>query len=196
MHPARRCYYLNCWILLFMRVNLWKNLSKSNDLNLTEKFNTSFRYPNDLCSLDNSFFHTYIKNIYPKELILLQSNDDKATFLDLDVQINNLHCTIKIYDKRYDFDFNIVNFPQLDGDVPSSPTYGTCNRVEDFNERNSRMSRKLLKQGLLYHKLRKTFAKFYNRHFYLVKQFNLINLIEGVYRIHISMGISSKRLKK
>jgi len=60
------------------------------------------------------------------------------------------------------------------------------------------MSRKLLKQGFLYHKLRKTFGKFYNRHFDLVKQFNssLINLIEGVYRIHISMGISSKRLKK
>jgi len=156
-------------------------------------------------------FHTYIKYIYPNELILLQSNnsDDKATFLDLAVQINNLHCIIKIYDKRDDFDFNIVTFPQLDGDVPSSPSYGTylsqlirfarvCNRVEDFNERNSFMSCKLLKQGFLYHKLRKTFGKFYNRHFDLVKQFHssLINLIEGVYRIHFSMGISSKRLKK
>jgi len=174
-------------------------------------FYTSFRYLDDLCSLDNSLFHTYIKNIYPKELILLQSNnsDDKATFLDLDVQINNLHCTLKIYDKRDDFDFNIVIFPQLDGDVPSSPSYGIylsqlirfarlCNRVDDFHEQNSIMSRKLLKQGFLYHKLRKAFGKFYNRHFDLVKQFNssLNNLIEGVYRIHISMGISSKRLKK
>jgi len=64
---------------------------------------------------------------------------------------------------RYDFDFNIVNFPQLDGNVPSSRSYGTylsqlirfarvCNRVEDLNERNSIMSRKLLKQGFLYHK--------------------------------------------
>jgi len=80
---------------------------------LIKKFNTSFRYLDDLCSLDNSLFHTCIKNIYPKELILLQSNnsDNKATFLDLDVQINNLHCAIKMYDKRDDFDFNIVNFP-------------------------------------------------------------------------------------
>jgi len=56
-----------------------------------------------------------------------------------------------------------------------------CTRVEDFNERNSIMSRKLLKQGFLYHKLRKTFGKFYNRHFDLVKQFisSLIKLIEG-----------------
>jgi len=145
--------FLFCYESEFM-----KSLSKSNDLNLIEKFNTSFRYLDDLCSLDNSLFHTYIKNIYPKELILLQSNnsDDKATLSDIDVQINNLHCTIKIYDKRDDFDFNIVNFPPLDGDIPSSPSYGTylsqlirfarvCTRVEDFNERNSIMSRKLFK---------------------------------------------------
>ena len=114
--------FLFCYESEFM-----KNLSKSNDLNLIEKFNTSFRYLDDLCSLDNSLFHTYIKNIYPKELILLQSNnsDDKATFLELDVQINNLHCTIKIYDKRDDFDFNIVNFLHLDGNIPQSPSYGT-----------------------------------------------------------------------
>jgi len=70
--------------------------------------------------------------------------------------------------------------------------------VEDFNERNYIMSRKLLKQAFLYHKLRKTFGKFYNRHFDLVEPFNssLINLIEGVYRIHISMEITSKRLKR
>ena len=30
----------------------------------------------------------------------------------------------KIYDKRYDFDFEIVNFPFLDGDVPRSTSYG------------------------------------------------------------------------
>ena len=30
----------------------------------------------------------------------------------------------KIYDKRDDFDFDIVNFPFLDGDVPRSTSYG------------------------------------------------------------------------
>ena len=30
---------------------------------------------------------------------------------------------VKIYDKRDDFDFDIVNFPFLDGDVPR-PSYG------------------------------------------------------------------------
>ena len=30
----------------------------------------------------------------------------------------------KIYDKRDDFDFDIVNFPFLDGDVPRRALYG------------------------------------------------------------------------
>jgi len=38
-----------------------KNLSKSNDLNLIKKFNTSFRYLDDLCSLDNSLFILTLK---------------------------------------------------------------------------------------------------------------------------------------
>jgi len=52
-----------------------------------------------------------------------------------------------------DFDFDIVNFPSLDGDIPISPSYWTylsqlirfarvCNMVDDFNDRNSIISRK------------------------------------------------------
>jgi len=139
-------------------------------------------------------FQTNITNIYPKELNLLQSNnsDDNATFLNLDIQIHNIHCTIKIYDKKDDFNFDIVSFPCLDGDVLLSPSYGTymyqsqlirfarvCNKVKYFNDRNFIISRKVLKQGFLYHKIRKTFAECYNRHFDLVKNSALINLIEG-----------------
>jgi len=60
------------------------------------------------------------------------------------------------------------------------------------------MSRKLLKQGFLYHKLRKRFAKFYNRHFDLVKQFNssLINLIEGGISHPHFCGDFLKKIKK
>ena len=35
-----------------------------------------------------------------------------------------MHQCCKIYDKRDDFNFEIVNFPFLDGDVPRSPSYG------------------------------------------------------------------------
>ena len=68
------------------------------------------------------------------------------------------------------FLFEIVNFPFLDGDVPRSPTYGVyisqlisfarvCSNVEDFINRNSFLTAKLLKQGYRYHKIRKAFSK-------------------------------------
>ena len=45
-------------------------------------------------------------------------------FLDLHLSISNDIVSTKIYDKRDDFDFEIVNFPFLDGDVPRSTSYG------------------------------------------------------------------------
>ena len=44
--------------------------------------------------------------------------------------------------------------------------------VADFNTRNKILTAKLLKQGYRYHKLRKTFSKFYQHHYDLVSKFN------------------------
>ena len=72
---------------------------------------------------------------------------DHAHLLFLDLSITNGIVSSKIYDKRDDFNFEIVNFPFLDGDVPRSPSYGVyisqrirfarvCSNVVDFNNRN------------------------------------------------------------
>ena len=45
--------------------------------------------------------------------------------------------------------------------------------VVDFNARNKSLTAKLLPQGYRYHKLRKTFSKFYRRHYELVSKFNV-----------------------
>ena len=45
--------------------------------------------------------------------------------------------------------------------------------VADFNARNKSLTSKLLQQGYRYHKLRKTFSKFYRRHYELVSKFNV-----------------------
>ena len=62
---------------------------------------------------------------YPPELQLNKANtsDTEAPFLDLYLSISNGFVSSKIYDKRDDFDFDIVNFPFLDGDVPHSTSY-------------------------------------------------------------------------
>ena len=70
--------------------------------------------------------------------------------------ISNDIVSTKIYDKRDDFDFEIVNFPFLDGDVPRSTSYGVyisqlirfaraSSYVTDFNTRNKLLTHKLLK---------------------------------------------------
>ena len=84
---------------------------------------------------------------------------------------------LKIYDKRDDFD--IVNFPFLDVDVPRSATYGVYiyqlirfarffSHVDDFNTLNKVLTAKLIRQGYRYNKIRKAFSKFYRRHFDIV----------------------------
>ena len=44
--------------------------------------------------------------------------------MDLHLSISNGFVSSKIYDKLDDFDFDIVNFPFLDDDVPRRPSYG------------------------------------------------------------------------
>ena len=83
---------------------------------------------------------------------------------NLNLSIANGIVSSKIYDKQDDFNFEIVNFPFLGGDVPRSPSYGVyisqlicfarvCSNVDDFNNRNSFLTVKLLKQGYRYHKI-------------------------------------------
>ena len=65
-----------------------------------------------------------VNQIYPPELQLNKANtsDTENPFLDLHLSISNSFVSSKIYDKRDDFDFDIVNF--LAGDVPRRPSYG------------------------------------------------------------------------
>ena len=67
-----------------------------------------------------------VGQIYPSgpQLNKANSSDTEASFLDLNLSITNGIVSSKIYDKRDDFNFEIVNFPFLDGDVPPSPSYG------------------------------------------------------------------------
>ena len=61
-----------------------------------------------------------VGQIYPTELQLNKANssDTEALFLDLNLSITNGIVSSKFYDNRDDFNFEIVNFPFLDGDIP------------------------------------------------------------------------------
>ena len=127
-----------------------------------------------------------VKQIYPPELQLNKANnaDTEASFLDLPLSIADGIVSSKIYDKPDDFDFIIVQFPFLDGDVPRRASYGVnisqlirfarvCNHVADYNAQNKCLTAKLLQQGYRYHKHRKTISKFYRRLYELISKFNV-----------------------
>ena len=125
------------------------SLSEDNQNDVTEAFNSTSRYLDDLLNIHNHFFDSIVYRIYPSELQLNQANvsDAEASFLDLHLSISDGFVKTKIYDKRDDFDFDIVHFPFRDGDVPRSASCGVyisqvirfarvSSPVDDFNTRN------------------------------------------------------------
>ena len=92
-------------------------------------------------------------------------SDTEASFLDLHLSISDGFAKTNIYDKRDDFDFDIVNFPFLHGNVPGSTSYGVyifqliqtarvSSHVDDFNTHNEILT------AYRYHKSCKAFSKF------------------------------------
>ena len=103
-----------------------KDLSNDNQADIIKVFNSTSRYLDDLLNIDNHYFEGMVNQIYPPELQLNKAYtlDIEAPFLDLHLSIANGFVSSKIYDKRDDSDFDKVNFPFLDGDVPRRPSYG------------------------------------------------------------------------
>ena len=91
---------------------------------------------------------------------------------------------VKLYDKRDDFNFSIVNFPFLCGNIPQSPAYGVyisqliryaraSSLYSDFLFRSQQLTSKILKQGYTRNKLITAFKKCYGRHSVIVGKFNI-----------------------
>ena len=81
----------------------------------------------------------------------------------------------KLYDKRDDLEFRIVNFPYICSNIPESPGYGVyvwqlirynraCSSYGNFIDRGRILTRKLVDQGYTLEKLKIYFRKFYGRY--------------------------------
>ena len=167
--------------------NLMDSLNHANEADALEAFNSPSRYLNKLLNIDNPYVEGMVNQINPSELQLNKASisDTEAPFLDLHRYVANGFVSSKIYDKCDDFDFDIVNYPFLDGEVPRRASYGVynsrlmrfarvCNHVTNFNARNKCLTARLLQQGYRYHKLRKTFLKFYRRHYESISKYNVV----------------------
>jgi len=106
-----------------------------------------------------------------------------ALYLDLHLEIDNRRrLSTKLYDKRDDFTFPIVNFPFLCGNIPAAPAYGVyisqlvrysraCGVYRDFLDKARLLTDKLMRQGYVANRLKSSLLKFYGRHHDLVDRY-------------------------
>ena len=90
-------------------------------------FNLTLRYIDDVLSINNCYFHTYVDSIYPSELEIKDTTESASSVSYFDILLGidiDGNLTTKLHDKRDDFNFSIVNFPYLCSNIPSSAAYG------------------------------------------------------------------------
>ena len=154
---------------------------------LASRFNFTYRYIDDVLSIDNPELENYLSQMYPVELEIKgrTESNTSASYIDLPLPIGiggQLHTSI--YDKHDDLNFHITNFPFLISNIPSSPAYGVfisqliqyhieyaraSSSYGCFILRATRLSYKVLKQGFVRERLKSLLRKFYSRHGYLIK---------------------------
>ena len=94
---------------------------------LASQFNFTYRYIDDVLSINNPDFQNYLGQMYPAklEIIDMTERNISASYLDCLLLIGRdgqLHASL--YDKLDDFNFHITNFPFLSSNIPYSPAYG------------------------------------------------------------------------
>ena len=111
-------------------------------------------------------------------LIILESYLDLTFTIEKDGRLST-----KLYDKRDDFDFHIVNFPFLSSNIPSGPSYGVCisqliryarccSCYDDFRHRHEMVVERLVCQGYRYQCLRNSFKTFYGKYQDLIVKYH------------------------
>ena len=159
-------------LFLYSYEHEWMMKMKKTNPQLARQFNRSARYIDDLLTINNDgHMKKYMKDMYPAELELKHENsknDKSASYLDLQLDVLDGEIVTSLYDKRDDFPFKIVNFPDLSGNIPQDGSYGVfiaqtlryakaCAKYTDFITRTLMLKTQLIKQNfhakILDHKL-------------------------------------------
>ena len=159
-------------------------------LGVLQLYKNCCRYIDDLFLLNNNnHMLKAMHDIYPKELVLVPDSFDGSSvpFLDLRINIDKQYISTSIFDKRDAFNFPIVNFPTLTGNIPIKSSYGVftcemvryaraCTHFADFEEKTLVLVKKLRSQYFIDTLLRHTWDKFYEAHFLLIQKYGSIIL--------------------
>ena len=157
---------------------------------LIHAFKNCCRYIDDLLMANNDgHMNRVMTDIYPKELVLVPDDSDglSTPFLDLQLVVKNGVISTSIFDKRDAFDFKIINYPTLTGNIPLKSSYGVficeavryaraCSHFIDFKARVLILIKKLKTQFFSDKLLKKAYLKFCDSHILLVQKYGPIVL--------------------
>ena len=179
-------YLANIFLHMY-EVDFIEKLNEEGKHKVSSLLNNTFRYQDDCIVLnDCKQFSRYIDSIYPEEMVLENTNVSRleSNYLDLCITLNNGNFSYKSYDKREDYTFDVIKYPDLSGNIPFNPAYGVfISQCKRFAEVNSSLEcfvsdicmlqTRLVKQGFLRSKLRDKFNTFANNNFYSWSKFGI-----------------------
>jgi hypothetical protein len=151
-----------------------QKLVKDKKIHGAKAFNFTYRYIDDVLSINNSKFAEFLPLLYPPELEVKETTDtaSSASFLDFD---DSGQLSTKIYDKRDNFNFKIINFPNMCSNIPAPPAYGVyisqffhyaraSSHYSDFLKRHLHLRNRLLDRGYTTIRLIRSLEKFIFRY--------------------------------
>jgi hypothetical protein len=164
-----------------------QKLVRDKKIHEARAFNFTYRYINDVLSNNNSRFAEFLPLIYPPELEIKETTDiaSSASILDSYLEFDDSgQLSTKIYDKQDDFNFKILNFPNMCSNIPASPAYGVYisqliryarprSNYSDFLKRHLYLRNRLLDQGYKKIRLIRSLKKFIFRYQDIVKIYSL-----------------------
>ena len=159
---------------------------ENGEFDILHKFMNCFRYIDDLLCINNDQTMDHVMTeIYPKELSLTSDDAILVTnYLDLRIEIKNGRIHTSLFDKRDAFGFQVVNFPDLTGNIPMKQSYGVfvsqliryarcCQDFADFRTRTLILAKRLVKQHFNVNLLRRTFQKFAESYYELLVKYSV-----------------------
>ena len=105
----------------------------------------------------------------------MSGNVRPSVLLDVSIEVLDRRFFTKTYDKRDDYSFEIINYPDLGGNIPQGAAYGVyisqvlryarvCSEKTDFDQRVRTLTGKLIKKGYTKERLKKTLHRCYQKY--------------------------------
>ena len=128
-----------------------------SDYRRARKFNGCFRLMDDISSVNgDNTFHEDKGCIYPASLVLNKENNGSvyADILDLSIKLDKGIFHYKLYDKKDHFKFDVVNYPDLFGNISTVCGYGVVkSELNRYARLSSNFNDYITRKNLLSQKL-------------------------------------------